>query len=115
MPSIESILTRELDLRFIDARTIATEARIALGIEGYPSKEHITMIRDEAVRIFESKSSEDQKAMQRMHHEFEAIKIPGGSLAGSDTGSDNQSVTSDASRVTGSYKSGHRRRRLFGR
>ena len=32
--TIESILTRELELRFIDARALATEARVSLGIHG---------------------------------------------------------------------------------
>lgn len=110
MTSIESILTRELDLRFIDARNIATEARIALGIEGYPSKDHINLIRDEAVRIFQRKSLDERRNMQRMNSDFEAMKIPAGSrsptmMEGSssmDSTSDHISISSeDSSRRSG--------------
>ena len=41
MLSVESLLTRELNLRFIDARMLVTEARITLGIEGYPDRDQV--------------------------------------------------------------------------
>jgi hypothetical protein len=37
--TVEALLAREVMIRrFIDARFIATEARIGLGIHGYPTK-----------------------------------------------------------------------------
>lgn len=77
--SIESFLTRELDLRFIDARTIATEARVSLGILGYPSSDQIAQVREEAIRIFHSKSGGDQRALRQLNMELvEALKNTSG-------------------------------------
>ena len=102
MVSIESMLTRQLDLRFIDARTLATEARIALGIEGYPSKDDIHTIVNEAVKIFQQKSLEEQQCMQRLHWNLEAVKFPTGAMSNAgessmDSASDHSSVTSSSS------------------
>ena len=101
MSSIESILTRELDLRFIDARTIAAEARITLGIEGYPSKEQLSTIRDEAVRIFYAKSIDEQMAMQRMNRDLKSFKFQTDSLSTResmlDSTSDHSLIASDVS------------------
>lgn len=84
MPYVESLLVRELDLRFIDARDIAAEARIALAIEGYPTKDQASMILDEAIRIFQSKPDKEQNHMRRMNLELEAIKTSAGSQSGWD-------------------------------
>ena len=99
MTSIESILTRQLDLRFIDARTLATEARIALAIEGYPSKDDIHMIVAEAVKIFQQKSLDEQQSMQQLHWNLEAIKFPNGAMSigeSMDSASDHSSVNSSS-------------------
>ncbi len=64
MVSIESLLTRELDLQFIDARSIAMEARLSLGIEGYPSPDQYDMIRTRAIELFSSKSPTEQMALR---------------------------------------------------
>lgn len=77
--SIESLLTRELDVRFIDARAIATEARVSLGIQGYPSPDQLCQVRDEALRIYRSKSIQEQHTLQRLNMDLEAVKIPAGS------------------------------------
>ena len=115
MVSIESMLTRQLDLRFIDARTLATEARIALGIEGYPSQDDIDIIVAEAVNIFQQKSLDEQQSMQRLHWNLEAIKFPNGAISVGETmdsASDQSSVNSTS---LSSDMSGRRRviRRLF--
>jgi hypothetical protein len=111
MTSIESMLTRQLDLRFIDARTLATEARIALGIEGYPSKDDIHTIVNEAVKIFQQKSLEEQRSMQELHWNLEAIKCPNGAMSSFgessiDSASDHSSVNSSS---VASDTSGRRR------
>lgn len=77
--SVESLLTRELELRFIDARNMATEARFSLGVEGYPTQDQIYQIRDEAIRIFRSKAFPEQCEYRRRNLELEAVKIPAGS------------------------------------
>lgn len=104
MPSVESLLTRSLDLRFIDARNIAAEARLSLGIDGYPSEDQVYQLRDEAVRIFQSKSQEEQRKMRRQNWDLEAVKIPAGSMSMSDYmdsgGSDSGSVTSGSSETS---------------
>ena len=99
--SIESFLTRELDVRFIDARNIATEARMSLGIEGYPTREQGAMLRNEALRLFALKSAEEQQGLQKMNSDFEAAKLPSGSMSHSiSSSSDLNSVTSDVSRIS---------------
>ena len=85
MPYVESLLARELDLRFIDARNLAAEARIGLGIEGYPTKEQSNLIFEEAVRLFQSKSDKEQSHLRQRNWELEAVKMSSGSSsAGSD-------------------------------
>ena len=102
MSSIESMLTRQLDLRFIDARTLANEARIALGIEGYPSRDEIHRIVGEAVDIFQHKSLDEQQSMQRLHWNLEAIKFPNGAMSRNEESMDS---TSEHSSVTSSSAS----------
>lgn len=63
--SIEGILTRELDIRFIDARELVNEAKMALGITGYPTQEMKETLRNEAIQIFKRRS---QKTQERMRH-----------------------------------------------
>ena len=112
MPSVESILTRELDLRFIDARNIVAEARLSLGIHGYPSKQEVFQLREEAIRIFHAKPVDEQRTMRRQNWDLEAVKIPTGSMSMSDYmdsgASDHRSVTSESS-------AGSRLRSLFRR
>ncbi len=93
-------MSRDLDLRFIDARDIAAEARIVLGIQGYPSKDQAPLILDEAIRIFHSKSDKEQHHLRQMNWELEAIKLSAGSQSSSDwiDSSDRNSITSDVVR-----------------
>ena len=64
--SIESTLTRELEIRFIDARAIATEAKLNLGIEGYTSQDQSNAIQQEAMRIFTQDKSERERMGMRI-------------------------------------------------
>eukprot|EP00538_Stauroneis_constricta_P014293 CAMPEP_0119551006 /NCGR_PEP_ID=MMETSP1352-20130426/4410_1 /TAXON_ID=265584 /ORGANISM="Stauroneis constricta, Strain CCMP1120" /LENGTH=125 /DNA_ID=CAMNT_0007597011 /DNA_START=96 /DNA_END=473 /DNA_ORIENTATION=+ len=63
--TIEAIITRALEVRFIDARTLATEAKLNLNITGYPSKEQEQQILREAISLFVSKSLESQREMKK--------------------------------------------------
>eukprot|EP00339_Tiarina_fusa_P028845 CAMPEP_0117015480 /NCGR_PEP_ID=MMETSP0472-20121206/12362_1 /TAXON_ID=693140 ORGANISM="Tiarina fusus, Strain LIS" /NCGR_SAMPLE_ID=MMETSP0472 /ASSEMBLY_ACC=CAM_ASM_000603 /LENGTH=135 /DNA_ID=CAMNT_0004719295 /DNA_START=63 /DNA_END=468 /DNA_ORIENTATION=+ len=74
--TIEAVLTRELSLRFIDARNIATEARLNLQIHHYPTKDQEQAILQEACRIFNSRPEEQRCAMQRMSADLRSIKAP---------------------------------------
>jgi hypothetical protein len=74
--TVESILTRELDICFIDARHMVTEAKIILGIHGYPSKDQERELREEAIKIFGQRPQETQNTMRRLSADLEAIKIP---------------------------------------
>lgn len=72
--SVESILTRELAVRFIDARNIVTEAKVNLGIMGYPTQQEQEEIRAESLRLFHEKSHESRAAMVQLNAKFESIK-----------------------------------------
>lgn len=85
MTSVESILTRQLDLRFIDARMITAEAKLSLGIDGYPSQHQIRDLQDEAVRIFYTKSKEERATMKQLNFQLESIKTPTGSVCDDDS------------------------------
>ena len=71
---VEATLTRTLDIRFIDARTIAIEAKLSLGISGYPSPHQEAMLVEEAIRIFEQSPAETKYGMRRLRDHLEACK-----------------------------------------
>jgi hypothetical protein len=79
--TVESLLTRELEIRFIDARSIVTEAKVSLGIHGYPSKDQESKVREEAIKIFRQRPEETQTTMRRLSTDLEAIKISADSLS----------------------------------
>ena len=68
--SVESTLTRELDIRFIDARVLTTEAKLNLGIEGYPSLEQTSELIAEATRIFEERDDSTNFLVQEKIRTF---------------------------------------------
>ena len=87
--SIESSLMRGLEIRFIDAKLMVTEAKLSLGISGYTSEDNIDQqerIIDEAIRIFHTKPEPEQVAMHVLHNRLNAIKSKGGSSCGSSVG-----------------------------
>ena len=87
--SVESTLTRELDIRFIDARSIATEAKLNLGIDGYYGEEQRVAIVDEALRIFNDERPTSQKAtMKVLNLKLSAIKAQGSSGTATSTSGD---------------------------
>ena len=77
--TVESIITRRLGITFIDARSISTEAKLSLGISGYPSQCQIEDLVEEAVRIFETKPIRFQNGMREAKQDLDAFKIPNGS------------------------------------
>jgi hypothetical protein len=100
--NVESLLTRELEIRFIDARNIVTEAKVSLGIHGYPSKRQAIEVREESIKIFRQRPEETQTAMRRLSADLEAIKIPAGSLnsRASDSDGESEDVSSCTSFAT---------------
>ena len=72
--SIEQVLTRELDIRFIDARELVNEARLSLGIVGYPSKDELERLQEQSVLLFDRLPDDQKNAMRRRNCEFAAIK-----------------------------------------
>ena len=71
---IEATLTRTLDIRFIDARAIANEAKLNLGISGYPSQQEEAMLVDEAIRIFDQSPTAMKSSMRRLRDHLDACK-----------------------------------------
>ena len=63
--TVEASLTRELDIRFIDARVLATEAKLNLGLTCYPGKAQERLITREAIRIFREERPEQFKTILR--------------------------------------------------
>lgn len=63
--AIESFLTREFNIRFIAARLVVAEAKLSLGIHGFPTKNQETELREEAIRIFRMRSKKSQVSMRR--------------------------------------------------
>lgn len=74
MSSVEGYLTRELDIRFIDAREITNEAKMMLGIIGYPTKQEMVMVRKEAMQLFNKRSEEEKQSMRRLSTSLDAVK-----------------------------------------
>jgi zona occludens toxin (predicted ATPase) len=78
---VEVYLTRQLNIRFIDARTLCIEAKLSLGVDGYYAQNKEQMLIDEAIRIYGKRPNEEQQAMRRLKTDLDAIKIPTGSLS----------------------------------
>mmetsp|Transcript_71170 Transcript_71170/g.206108 ORF Transcript_71170/g.206108 Transcript_71170/m.206108 type:complete len:139 (-) Transcript_71170:94-510(-) len=73
--SVEGYLTRELDIRFIDARDLANEAKIHLGITGYPAKHQCAQVKREAKKMFRRLSPEDQQNMRALRQNLDTFKL----------------------------------------
>jgi hypothetical protein len=79
--SVESFLARELNIRFTDARNIASEARLSLEIQGYPTKAKETQIYAKAIELFQTPLENERNGMRRLYADLNAVKIPVGSLS----------------------------------
>ena len=86
---VESKISRALDIRFIDARAIATEAKLSLGIEGYHESSRDDDIIQAAMKMYNENYTQDHKnRMSIQHQHLERIKErQRGSDAGSRRGS----------------------------
>jgi hypothetical protein len=71
--TVESFLTRDLQVRFIDARNLATEAKLNLGITGYPSEEQTQPIIDEAISLFNAKPEEVKVVMRQLNASLKTV------------------------------------------
>ena len=72
---VESKISRALDIRFIDARAIATEAKLSLGIEGYHESSRDDDIIQVAMRTYNENYTQDRKnKMSIQHQHLERIK-----------------------------------------
>jgi hypothetical protein len=77
--SVEAYLTRELDIRFIDARSMVNEAKISLGIQGYPTLKQNIQVQREAIKIFEEHPVNAKRGMRRRKVDLEIVKSAVGS------------------------------------
>jgi hypothetical protein len=78
---VEAYLTRQLSIRFIDARTLCTEARVSLGVEGYPTDDQEVMLIQEAIKIFARRPNETKTAMRSLKSNLDAVTSPAGSTS----------------------------------
>ena len=62
---IESTLIEKLSIRFIDARNLATKARLDMGIKGYPSKIQRVQVVQQCMKTFYSMPIEIQETMKQ--------------------------------------------------
>ena len=82
--TVEAILTRELKIRFIDARALVTEAKLILGITGYAQKEQENELIAEAIKVFQAKPKAEQASLQQANDDLESIKSSHHSQGGRD-------------------------------
>ena len=71
--TVESFLTREFDIRFIDARNIVNEAKVKLGIYGYPTKEQQVQLVKESYYIYKERSDKDE--LKKLNDDLESLKF----------------------------------------
>jgi hypothetical protein len=114
--TVESFLTRELQVRFIDARTLATEAKLNLGVHGYPSEDQKQGIIKEAVYIFQQRPEQVQATMKRLSTSLDAVKTPRNGKGSSDMDADSSHTTRTSAStviVVDTEESGASKRRTF--
>ena len=100
MSIVESSVSRELEIRFIDAKAIVTDAKLNLGIEGYPSERQARYLQTEAIRIFvEEKSETERLHMRLLHDKLNQVKS---SIIDNDLSSDEYSSRTSYSSSTSS-------------
>eukprot|EP00538_Stauroneis_constricta_P013831 CAMPEP_0119557082 /NCGR_PEP_ID=MMETSP1352-20130426/8859_1 /TAXON_ID=265584 /ORGANISM="Stauroneis constricta, Strain CCMP1120" /LENGTH=139 /DNA_ID=CAMNT_0007604125 /DNA_START=18 /DNA_END=433 /DNA_ORIENTATION=- len=63
--SVEATLTKALGITFIDARRMTRQARVNLGIIGFPSPQQEKALLEETIRLFVLRSETDQADMKR--------------------------------------------------
>ena len=96
---VESKLSRELGIGFIDARTIVTEAKLDVGNEGYYSDNQKMLILQESLNIFQRTPNTHKIAMKELQSRLTAIKNKNSSGSGSTTSSSNTEFASTTTSV----------------
>ena len=71
---IEAALTRELEIRFIDARNLVSEAKMKLGIIGYTCDTQEAELLQVATQLFHEQTDDKKSAMRRMKMSLDAVK-----------------------------------------
>jgi hypothetical protein len=79
--TVEAVLTRELEIRFIEARALCNEAKLSLEVDGYPSPEQEVLLVEEAKKMFRARPEDTQRAMIKLKSNLDAVKIPNGSMS----------------------------------
>lgn len=100
MTTVESILSRELGLRFIDARYISNEAKVSLGIHGYPTSDQFHALREEAIRLYNEKPQEEKLTLRQLQRWHQDTTKPSAQTA-STTESETSSSISACEQQTG--------------
>ena len=119
--TVEAILTRALEITFIDARKLAMEAKLEKNIVGYLSEEQQTELVSRAIEIFQAKPEHDKIIMKQIKVGLDSCKIKNGSLSSraSDHSSASNSNNGNMRRVRSndglSQGSNHSRRNRIGR
>ena len=113
--TIEAALTRTLEIRFIDARAIANEAKLNLGISGYPSRDQQAMLVEEAIRIFEQWPDQLKEDMRRLRDHLDACKNVSESLLGGEASVSSSSSYEISEEFTGGSRRGSSMLDLFSR
>ena len=72
--TVESILMEELELRFIDARSLATTAKLKLEIKGYPSNVQKVQLANKSMALFFDLPLDDQLSMRQTKVVFDSVK-----------------------------------------
>lgn len=72
--NVEAEITRKLGITFIDARVLASEAKIAEGVEGYATREQVPFLIEKAVDIFYAKTEVEQMEMKQRNEDLESMK-----------------------------------------
>ena len=112
---VESKISRALDIRFIDARAIATEAKLSLGIEGYHESSRDDDIIQAAMKMYNENYTQDHKnRMSIQHQHLERIKERqrgSCSSSGSRRGSTSSSIISHDDEDCTSIRSSNRSRK----
>ena len=73
--TVESRLTRALNITFIDARTLATEAKLKLGLLGYPGKAQESQIVEEATRMFQERPDLFRSMCRKQKQDLDFVKM----------------------------------------
>lgn len=84
--SLESKVTQEFNIKFMDARELVTEARLNLNIHSYPNSDQKQLILDEARRLYHSIPETKKVGMSRDKQTLDAYIIRSSSHSNSVSG-----------------------------